>query len=142
MTHKKPLGVTAIAVYAAFSGVLFLLTSIVSLLVTEMSDGEDAAIFAICGVVLMLLGVFFIAAVYGLWTLQDWGRKLAQWLFAMTVVLNLALIFPILPQQEFTATNAFLQIISAVFSVLIVFYLSQARVKALFATDVRASFIN
>lgn len=127
---KKPLGVTAIAVYHAFCGLVYLPLSLGLLVVGALPNGQS--LFAAGGGLLMVLGVFMLASVYGLWSLQEWGRKLTSWLSVVDILLSAIAIFPIMPEQQFTVSNAILQLVGIGIAILIIAYLSENRIKALF----------
>ena len=64
---KKPLGVTSIAIYSAFGGILGLLFGLFLVIVNSLPKGTslNMALGALC----TALGVFILASVYGLWSL-------------------------------------------------------------------------
>ena len=80
----------------------------------------------------MLLGVLMLASVYGLWSLQDWGRKLTVWLYGISILLGIIAIFPVMPKQHFTAANMIIQLAGIGIAALVVVYLSKLHIKALF----------
>lgn len=129
-TTKKPLGITATAVYYAFCGIIYLPIGLILLFASALPKG--GSLFALGGALLMVLGVFMLASVYGLWSLQEWGCKLTKWLSAIAVVLGIVAIFPIMPKQEFTIANTVLQLAGIGIAVLIMVYLSKPHIKALF----------
>jgi hypothetical protein len=136
---KKPFGITATAVYAAFSGLVCLLAGLIFLIasqtpaVSETPNGS--AVFTAGGLFLCVLGVFFLASVYGLWSLQEWGRVLTLWLSGISIVLGFISIFPIWPEQQFTVSNTILQLVGIGIYILIITYLSKKHIKGLFNSE-------
>lgn len=70
-TTTKPLGMTATAVYAAFSGLIYLSMGLLFLFASQAST--SGILFTACGLMFCVLGMFMLAYVYGLWSLQEWG---------------------------------------------------------------------
>lgn len=132
-TIKKPLGITATAVYAAFSGLLYLPIGLILLIAAQANDSKG--LFIAGGLLLSALGIFMLASVYGLWSLQEWGRKLTLWLSAISIVLGVVAIFPIWPKQQFTMANTILQFFGIGICVLIITYLSKTPIKGLFENE-------
>ena len=130
MTTTKPFGVTATAIYSAFGGIISLPVSL--LLVFSGSLPKGQGFLMGIGGLLMALGVLLLASVYGLWSLQEWGRKLTIWLYIISAVLGIIVIFPILPKHEFTIGNTILQLVGIGVDILIVSYLSKSHIKTLF----------
>ena len=133
MTTKKPLGLVAIAVYCAFSGCILLLVGFLALFASQIPEG--GGLFTAIGVLFSALGVFLLVAVYGLWSFQAWGKTLAIWLAIVSILLGILAILPILPDQKFTVGNTILQIIGIGVNLIIIRYLRQERVAALFALE-------
>ncbi len=127
---KKPFGVTATAVYATFSGIIYLPIGFILLFVGQTPEGDG--LFTAAGILLSVLGVFMLASVYGLWSLQEWGRTLSKWLAGISILLGIVAIFPIWPKQQFTISNTILQLVGIGVAALIIVYLSKPYVKALF----------
>jgi uncharacterized membrane protein (DUF2068 family) len=129
-SKNKPFGITATAVYAAFAGILYLPIGSVLLLAGNMPEG--VALFTAAGILLLTLGVLMLASVYGLWSLQEWGRTLSKWLAGISILLGIASIFPIWPKQQFTISNTVLQLVGIGVAILIIVYLSKPHIKSLF----------
>lgn len=129
-TNKKPLGLTATAIYSGFSGLIYLPIGFLLLLASQAPEG--GGLFTAVGVLMCVLGVFMLACVYGLWSLQAWGRVLALWLSGISILLGAVSIFPIWPDQQFSIANAVLQLVGIGIAILIMTYLSKFHVKALF----------
>lgn len=130
MNNKKPTGITLIAIYSAFSGVLTLLGGAGMLLASSIPDLP--VWITLLGLVATILGVFFLAAVYGLWTFQEWGRNILKWLYIISIPLGIASIFPIYPGSEMTIANTLLQLVGIVVAVLVIWYLSKQSIRALY----------
>jgi uncharacterized membrane protein (DUF2068 family) len=129
-TTKKPLGITATAVYYALSGIIYLPIGLILLFANALP--KDGSIFVLGGSLLMVLGVFMLVSVYGLWSLQEWGRKLTKWLSVAAVMFGIVAIFPIMPKQEFTISHTIFQLVGIGIALLIIVYLSKPHIKALF----------
>lgn len=130
-TTKKPLGITATAIYSAFSGLIYLPVGLL-LLIASQAPGSSSLYMA-GGVFMCVLGVFMLAAVYGLWSLQEWGRALSLWLSGISAILGVISIFPIWPHQQFSVSNAVLQLVGIGICAIIVKYLSKQHIKSLFS---------
>jgi hypothetical protein len=133
MSNKKTTGITLIAIYSAFSGLLILLGGAGILVVSSMPDLPVWITFL--GLVSIVLGVFLLAAVYGLWTLQEWGRNMVIWLYIISIPLGIASIFPIYPGSEMTIGNTVLQLIDIGVAVLVIWYVSKQSVRALYEVE-------
>lgn len=95
---------------------------------------------SILGYLFSLLGLLSCAVVYGLWTLQDWGRSLAYWLYLVSVPLGVIAIFPPLAGQTATAGNTVFQLVGVAIDLFIIVYLTKPQVKELFAGSTSSSF--
>lgn len=130
MEKKKTLGVTATAIYGSFSGLILLPIGLLLLIFSETKDGN--LYFMLGGLLFSVLGIFLLASVYGLWTLQEWGRRLTIWLSVISIVLGLISVFPIWPNQNITLSNTLLQVIGIAICIVIIRYLSRDHIKVLF----------
>lgn len=134
MTSKrKPFGLVATAVWAAFSGVVLLLSGFLLLLASQ-APGVEALFLTVGGIVFCALGVVAFAAFYGLWSLQEWGRSVMFWFAAASIPLGVISIFPIWPGQEITTGNTVLQLAGIAIAVAIMSYLSRSGIKTLFSS--------
>ena len=131
---KKPFGIIAIAVYAAFSGVILFPSGLFLLFAGQIS-GSTGLILTLYGVLASALGVVLFASVFGLSSLQEWGRQSIFWVSLISFPLGIVAIFPVLPEQEFTTGNTVLQLVGIGVSLLILRYLTRPHVKALFSSD-------
>jgi hypothetical protein len=130
MQNKKTLGVTATAIYSAFSGLIILPIGLLLMFAGEAARGNT--LFMLGGIFACFLGIFLLASVYGLWTLQEWGRQLTIWLFGFSILLGLISIFPLWPGQQFTIANTVLQLLGILICVLIIRYLTKERIRDIF----------
>jgi uncharacterized membrane protein (DUF2068 family) len=123
----------ATAVYSAFGGIIILLAGLIMLFAGQVPDGNT--FFTLGGIFSTAFGVLLLTAVYGLWSIQDWGRKLAFWLYAVSVPLGIASIFPIWPGQEVTTANTVLQLVGIAVDIVILAYLSKLSIKDLYSVN-------
>jgi len=131
---KKPFGLIAIAVYAAFSGVIFLPSGLF-LIIAGQAPGSTGLIFTLYGILACILGVVLLAAIFGLVTFQEWGRQSMFWVSLVSIPLGVVSIFPILPNQQFTTGNTVLQLVGIGVSLLILNYLTRPHVRTLFRSN-------
>jgi hypothetical protein len=126
----KPLGLVLIALYSG----LFGLASIPIACTTAFVSGLPGAgsFFALFGFAIMGLGLLLLASAYGLWTLQPWGHALAWWMYVVSIPLGALAIFPIFPGQQMSAGNTVLQLVGIGFDFVILSYLADPALKALF----------
>ena len=128
--NKKPIGLTLIAVYSAFSGFFSLVGGGLLLLASAIPDMP--AWITIVSLITTISGVLLLASVYGVWTLQSWGLNLTFWLYVVYIPLGILSIFPIYPDSEMTVGNTVLQLVGISASVLILMYLNKNQTKTLF----------
>lgn len=102
------------------------------LLVAGQVSGADGVLFTSVGILFCILGVALLAVTYGLWSLQELGRKVMFWLSGAFIPLGVVSIFPVWPGQEITMGNTVLQVVGIGVSGLIMFYVSRSRIKTLF----------
>ena len=127
--NKKPIGIVMIAIYTGFGGVLSFGVG-----VWAMFLGEFAAVAGIRGVVvagmsilMMAYGVLALAAIYGLWTLQNWGHKLVKILYIVSIPIGLAVLV-----SDTSPRNVIMQIFGIAIAVWILVYLYKPETKSLF----------
>lgn len=131
VSKAKPFGIIAIAVWAAFSGIIFLPTGFL-LFIAGQADGSKGLFFTGVGILFSALGVVALACVYGLWSLQEWGRKTMLWYSLVSIPFGIISIFPIWPEQQMTTGNTVLQLVGIAINAVIVAYLSLPHVKVIF----------
>jgi uncharacterized membrane protein (DUF2068 family) len=130
MEKNKTAGIVLIAIYSALSGLLMFGFGALMML-TSAVPGMPIWITLLC-VIFMALGVFLLAAMYGLWSVQTWGLKIAEWLYVISIPLGIISIFPIFPDSEMTTGNTVLQLFGIGLAAFIIYYLSKPNVVALY----------
>ncbi len=121
---SKPAGLLLIALYSALAGLAAILIG--------------ASVPSGAGFLVAALGALLLAAAYGLWTLQPWGRAYAWWLYAACMPLGVLAIF-----QRLSVGNALLQVLGIAIDVAVVVYLGKAEVRRFFGQErVQAAFGN
>lgn len=130
MSNKKPAGVVMVTIYSAFGGIIGLIGG--GLMLFASGIPEMPLWITLVGLVLTAYGVVLLAATYGLWSLQDWGWSLGRWLYILAIPLGVISIFPIYPGSEMTIANTMLQIFGIGLAIVIVRYLSTAKVRELY----------
>jgi hypothetical protein len=117
--RERPTGITILAILAAISGVLSLLGGLALFGLGGLGLGAGSAALAglatISGVVLLALGIAYLALAYGFWTLKPWAWMVLNAVMSGDIVAGL--------------TGG---IISIVISAIILYYLFQPSVKAAF----------
>lgn len=136
--RRKPLGITLIALYSGLSALMLVPAGCTITLLGQVPGVGGFA--SILGYMSSLLGLLSCAVVYGLWTLQEWGRSLAFWLFAVSIPLGIIAIFPPLAGPKATAGNTVFQLVSIAIDLLIVAYLTKQQVKELFSSVTSSKF--
>ncbi len=133
-TTRKTFGLILTAVWAAVSGVLLVLGSLITLIMLIVSQvpGVDGLILAAIGLLSLAFGIVFLTATYGLWSVQEWGRRAMFWVSAVSIPWETIGILPIVPGQQVTLGNTVLQIVGIGIACVIMLYLSRSQVKALF----------
>ncbi|PCI54480.1 MAG: hypothetical protein COB36_09945 [Alphaproteobacteria bacterium] len=132
-TKPKPLGIILVIVYSTITGLLNILLSFSVLAVASIIP---IPIFVyLLFVVVFASSIFLLASVYGLWTYQEWGLKLAQVLYAISIPLSIILIFPILPESSMTTFNTVFQLMSVSISFAVLMYLIRLDITYLYLTS-------
>ncbi len=148
MTKKiKPFGIIAIIIYASISGLLWLWVGGM-LLVAYASPGPEELMMimgasdslgfkrfmmAVGGMIYLFIGVLYLSAVYGLFSMIEWGRKLMFWISLVSIPLSIIYFFLLWSGEELTLGNTVLQLVSVLIYSLIVYYLSKSTIKSLFS---------
>ncbi|TVT48407.1 MAG: hypothetical protein FHK82_17750 [Sedimenticola thiotaurini] len=130
MSKNKPVGIVLIAIYSALSGLLLFGAGALMMLASAVPDMPIW--ITLLGVIFMALGVFLLAVMYGLWSTQKWGLKIAKWLYVISIPLGIISIFPIYPGSEMTIGNTVLQLLGIGLAAFIIYYLSKPNVVALY----------
>lgn len=129
--RAKPLGITLIALYSALGALMLVPIGCTASLMGQ-TPGVSGFV-GILGYLFTLVGLLSCAAVYGLWTLQEWGRSLAYWLYLASIPLGLIAIFPPLAGPKATVGNTVYQLVTIAIDLLILVYLSKHEVIELFS---------
>lgn len=128
--RAKPLGVVLISLFSVLSALFSLLVSGLSLFLVGIPGVSLLAHLLVA--FFSVHAVFLLAAAYGLWTLQRWGRRLAFWLYVLAIPLGIAVIFPILPGSEYSTGNTVFQLFFVGIDVAILCYLSRLKIEILY----------
>ncbi|MDX2244201.1 MAG: hypothetical protein NW224_26305 [Leptolyngbyaceae cyanobacterium bins.302] len=130
MQNRKPMGIVLTAIYNAIGGLLLAFAGAIFAFAGGIPD--TPAWIPLLGFIFLLSACLYLAATYGLWSLQTWGLNLTFWLYIIAIPLEIISIFPIFPGQKMTAGNTIVQLVGIGLSVLVIYYLSQPNVKRLF----------
>jgi hypothetical protein len=125
----RPTGITILAVLSAIGGVLSILGGIalIGLGGVGAASTGQAALFgmgAIFGILLLVSGIASLAFAYGAWTLQSWAWTLGIALQVISLALSL---LTIIGGGDIAG-----QIISIAIAGIILYYLMQPSIKAVF----------
>lgn len=125
----RPMGITVLAVLSAIGGVLGILggVALIGLGGLAAASTGSAAFFglgAIWGVLLLATAVASLAFAYGAWTLKPWAWPLGVALAIISLVLSALTVI--------SGGDISGQIISVVIQAIILYYLFQPSIKALF----------
>ena len=127
-TAARPTGITILAVLAAIGGVLGILAgiAIVGIGGFAAASSGTAAYFglgAVAGIIVLALGVLNLAFAYGAWTLKPWAWPLGVGLQVASLIwAGLAIL----------GGDVSGQIIGIAISAIILYYLFQPNIKAVF----------
>lgn len=125
----RPMGITILAVLSAIGGVLGILggVALVGLGGFAAAATGTAGLFglaAVFGIVALVTGIASLAFAYGAWTLKPWAWPLGVALSIINLGLSVA---TIAGGGDLTG-----QVIPIAINVIILYYLFQANIKALF----------
>lgn len=123
-TNKKPIGIVLIAIYTGFSALLSL-----GMGIPAMFLGQFAAEAALISIFLITFGVLALATTYGLWTLEDWGYKLAKIVYMISIPLGVVAL-----ASDTSTGNIVMQIIGIAVAAWILFYLFKPEIKSLYVS--------
>lgn len=135
---SKPLGLTLIALYSAFNALILLPAGCAAGLFGQVQG--VGIIASILSSVFILVGLLSCSVVYGLWTLQEWGRSLAYWLYLISVPLGFLAIFPPMAGPKISAGNTIFQLVGIAVDLTIILYLMKPEVKGLFSQKETSKF--
>lgn len=136
--NKKPFGITLIVLYSALTALLLIPAGCTSSLLGGLP--QQGSLFAFMGFAFTLIGLLSLAVVYGLWTLQKWGRSLAFWLYLVSIPLGVLATFIPMDGYMRTPGNVITQIIGIAIDLVVISYLTRRDVKALFDEEETSSF--
>jgi hypothetical protein len=128
-TTARPTGITVLAVLSAIGGVLGILggVALVGLGGFLAASTGTAGLFglgAVFGIVALVTGIASLAFAYGAWTLKPWAWPLGVALSIISLGLSAA---TIVGGGDISG-----QVISVAINVIILYYLFQSNIKALF----------
>ena len=130
----------AIAVYAGFNAALLI---VAGMLMTFSRQTAGSAGWRIpLGLVILTVGVLLGAAIVGLWTHRQWGRKILCWGLLFCIPLNALAIFPILQNHRMTTGNTILQIACMAASLFTVFHLYRAPAPEMLPEQTLSEYID
>jgi hypothetical protein len=121
------MGITILAILAAIGGVLGILGGLaVTLLggVVATATGGLGGLITIVGLVALVIGIAEVALAYGFWTIKPWAWMLGIGVSVASIVI--ALLYVV------NGTSITNEIISVAVSGVIIYYLWQPSIKALF----------
>lgn len=136
--NKKPLGITLIVLYSALSAIMLIPAGCTTSLISGVPG--VSGFYGLLGYAFLILGVLSLAVVYGLWTLQEWGRSLAFWLALASIPLGVIAAF--IPPDGLGRTpgSVVTQIIGIVINLVIISYVTRRDVKEIFQPQDTSSF--
>lgn len=130
MQKHKPLGIVLISIYSAFWGVVMLPVGCMSSMAAGVPGVPSYA--GPLGFLSLAFGVAMMAATYGLWTIQPWGRNFSIWLELATIPFNLMTLVGFSPDGKVTEWDRITAIISIVLTAVIVRYLASEGMKRMY----------
>jgi hypothetical protein len=139
---SRPAGIVVIAILTVLSGLLYVVLSTLVMLAAGMLEGLGGALggaglgrpveMPVFVIVLLyagyFLGVFTLAAGYGLLTFEPWGPGLTRTVWLISVPIVLVLTFGI----ETTAASVISGLLWLVTIAAVIYYLSTPEVQALY----------
>ena len=137
-TTARPTGVTILAILAAISGVLSILSGVgfiaggPLLAVAVGAEGSATAdaitsIATVVGVAWLVIAAAQLAFAYGAWTLQPWGRPVGILIEGAVIVLTV-----VIGLMTGTLVNTLIASIVPLVVAIIIWYLNTSEVKAAF----------
>jgi hypothetical protein len=123
----RPTGITILAILAAIGGVLGIVGGLgVTLLGGLLSayTGVFGGLITIIGLAAIIVGVAQIVSAYGFWTLKPWGWMVGVGIAVANIVIAVL--------WYLAGSGISNQILSVVISAVILYYLWQPSIKALF----------
>jgi hypothetical protein len=124
---SRPTGITILAVLAAIGGVLGILggltVSVLGGFVASVTGGLGGLI-TIIGLVALAVGIAELAVAYGFWTIKPWAWMLGIGISVANIVIAVLYVL-----AGYSITN---EVISVVVAGVIIYYLWQPSIKAVF----------
>lgn len=127
--NLKPLGLILIIIYSAMAALMSFFGGGLVLIASAI-PGIPLWVPAF-GLISILVAVFLMAAVYGLWTLQEWGFRFALIIYCISIPLGVVAIFPLLPGAQFSIGNTLFQLLGVGIDVFVLWYLTGPNVALL-----------
>jgi len=84
--------------------------------------GIFGAIFAICGVILIVIGILYFILAVGLLGLKPWARKVAKGLAILSLILGILSLLG----------GSFTSVLNVLIAIIIIWYLGKPEIKAAF----------
>nr|WP_314901525.1 hypothetical protein [uncultured Deefgea sp.] len=126
-TESKPLGIVLLALYCIVNGLMAIPLGCTGAAVGAV-PGVDAGLEPL-GYLLMVMGLLSLAEAYGVWTLQSWGRFLAQF---NSVISILIVFFSVLGMGGVFTSTKLTYFITVLISGWVLYYMSRDDIKPLF----------
>lgn len=133
--NAKPAGLIAVICYALLNAMSMIISGLVLIFAVGMvasAEPDHSVPLLLLGVVASVLGVALLVTIYGLWTLQEWGRKLMIWICALSIPVGLVAVYSWVPGGSLGTANNLFQWFGIALAVLVIYYLSKEPVRALF----------
>lgn len=131
MSKKKPLGITLITLYNAVFAVMFLPVGCMATVATGIPEMPQYT--GLIGLFYLGFGLLLAAAVYGLWTLQDWGRVVTIWLNIVCLPMAVLAIFGLFPYAKVSLGNTAINLAYIALAIWMIKYLRGENITALFS---------
>lgn len=133
MSKKKPLGITLITLYNAVFAVMFLPVGCMATVATGIPEMPQYT--GLIGLFYLGFGLLLAATVYGLWTLQDWGRVVTIWLNIVCLPMAVLAIFGLFPYAKVSLGNTVFNLIYIALAIWMIKYLRSEDIHILFDDD-------
>lgn len=128
---NKPFGIVIIAIYSGLYGLIEFVLGFALIITGSILEYSSAAkdIYFIMyrGISLSIFAIVQLTMTYGLWTLQQWGYKLAKYLMIISIPLSL---LTLLNDRSFG--NILIQANCIIIALLMIIYLYKPDTQSLF----------
>jgi uncharacterized membrane protein (DUF2068 family) len=91
-----------------------------------------SALLSLVSFAAVAVGILLLAAAYGLWTIQPWGRALAWWVYVVSIPLGVLAMLGLFPGQETSNANTLFQGLGIAIDFACVIYLGRPEVVGIF----------